>query len=341
MAKKADLDAVRPVLEAAEKGFDEVEKVLNKVDKIADKSTAVVETGLEKVADVVPDALDSAIHLSTDGGRKVLKFFRSPKHAALTVLLLSSTAGAALGVAGYFATKKRLEAKIRKEFDEKLESEIAEIRRMYALREKTEFPTPAEAVEALMPPEVAAALRDYRGQGGEPQNTVVVDGEPVLTEVSEQTVDVQALREKMQSGAPVEIVETRTNILVDGNPLTDFDYQAEILTRTPDEPYVISHQEFMENENGYQENTLTYYNGDDILTDDQDTPIPDIEAIVGSESLTRFGHGSNDRNVVYVCNEKTESIYEITMRQGSFSSEVAGFQHSAPVMRRFRPGRDE
>lgn len=345
MAKQAQIDAVRPALEAADKAVTKAEKVLDAVDKATDKGTDVIESGLEKVADVVPDALDTVVHVSTDGGRKVLGLFRNPKTAALTILLISTTAGAALGVAGYFAMKKKLEVTLRKEYDEELESQIAEIRRYYVNREsKDVFATPAEAVEALIPEEAATALKSYRGIGGEPQGTTVLKEEPeVVTEVAEETsekVDVQALREKMQSGVPVDITATTSNIFVEGNPLVDLDYATEVANRSSDEPYVISHNEYMENENGFTQQELTYYNGDDILTDDQDTPITDIEFVVGSESLTRFGHGSGDRNVVYVCNEKTETIYEITMSVGSFGQEVAGFQHSAPI-RRFRQGRDE
>lgn len=351
MAKQAQIDAVRPALDAADKAVTKAEKVLDAVDKATDKGTDVIESGLEKVADVVPDALDTAVHVSTEGGRKAARFFRNPKHLAIALVIATTTAGAALGVAGYFAMKKQLELKLRKEYDDELESQIAEIRRFYATREVKEgYTTPAEAVEALIPAEAAAALTSYRGLGGEPKGTAVLKGAPAVisgetaeevTEGVAETVDLEVLRERMKSGTPVEITETANhNIFVEGNPLSDLDYQAELAKRSPDEPYVISHSEYMENENGFTQQDLTYYNGDDILTDDQDTPITDIEFVVGSESLTRFGQGSGDRNVVYVCNEKTESIYEITMSSGEFGKEVAGFQHSAPI-RRFRQGRDE
>lgn len=369
MAKKAQLDAVRPVLEATEKELDKIEKFLDTVDKVADKSTDAVETGLDKVADVVPDVLDTTVHVGTTGGRKLVHFFRDPRKAAISAVILAGLVGAGLGTAGYFLAVKRLKSKMQEDFDIQLESAIAEMRRFYEIKFKDgKFATPAGAVEELLPEDVQQTIRTYRGEGGEPQNVVLEGqteihlGETMSPEEREEAMRkagytdnqiaevlgtnqlaVDALREKMRSGTPVEITETTSNIFVDGRNLSEFDYAAEVDRRNPDEPYIITHDEFMENENGWQQNTLTYYNGDDILTDDKDVPIPDIDAVVGSDSLTKFGYGSRDKNVVYVRNEALESDYEITLSMGEFSKEVAGFnelRHSAPI-RRFRRGDDE
>lgn len=358
MAKQAQIDAVKPALDAADEVITKAEKVLKKADKVAAKGTKALESGLETVADVVPEALDDAVHVSTKGGRKLLNYFRDPKHLAVSIVVLSSAAGAALGVAGYFAMKKQMEAKLRKEYDEHLESEVAELRRYYELRHKDgQYATPAGAVEALLPGDVQEVVRSYQGVPTEPvavtgPPVVVVEGdstspeslreqgytEAQIAEVTGTPVDVKALEAKMNSGGPIEVTETTSNIFVDGNPIEDFDYAAEVAKRNPEEPYVITHDEFMENENDFAQMTMTYYNGDDILADDQDIPVVDIEAVVGSENLTKFGYGSRDRNVVYVRNEKLENDYEIALSQGEFSKEVAGFtelRHSAPV-RKFR-----
>lgn len=362
---KAKIDAA-PVLEVAEEGFDKIEKFLDAVDKAADKGTDVVEAGLETVVDVVPEALDATVHASTKGGRKLVRFFRDPKRTAMSVVILAGLAGAGVGVAGYYMAVKRLKAKMQAEYDEQLESEIAEMRRFYELRHKDgKFATPASAVEELLPPEVALTIQAYQGKGGEAKNVKLEgsaevhlgealaeeDQEAVLREsgyTDEQIADVlgqhsvEALQKKMNTGKPVEVTETTSNIFLDGRPVEEFDYATEVAKRDPELPYVITHDEFMENENGWTQTTLTYYNGDDVLTDDQDMPIPDIEAIVDSENLTKFGYGSRDKNVVYVRNEKIETDFEITLSQGEFSKEVGGFnelKHSAPI-RRFR-GDDE
>lgn len=366
MAKKAQLDAVRPALEAADKGLNEVETVLDAVDKVADKSAAAVETGLEKVADVVPDALDSTVHASTKASRSLVRWFRDPRHMAVSAIVAGGLIGAGLGVAGYAYMSRRLRAKLEKEMALELESEIAEMRRFYEIKFKDgKFSTPSGAVEELLPQDVQTTLRDYRGGIEEAEPVEVINppqvhlGDDIPEDEKEEVLRkagytddqiaealgtnqlaVDALREKMRSGTPIQVTETTSNIFVDGRGIEEFDYAAEVDRRSPDEPYVITHDEFMENENGWEQNTLTYYNGDDVLTDEKDVPVPDIEAVVGSESLTKFGYGSRDKNVVYVRNEKLESDYEITLSMGEYAKEVAGFQHSAPL-RRFRIGDDE
>lgn len=350
MAKKADIDAVRPTLEVMEKTVDKIEGALDVIDKITDKGTDVVEAGLEKVADVVPDALDTGVHVSTKGARRLVHFFSDPKKAALTVVVASTAAGAALGVAGYFAMKRRLENKLRKEYDEQFDAEVAEMREHYSrLNKSGPFESPEAAVEELLTKEAGQALRNYGNR------TVKIEGDPVVdVRASEVTdaelvddpdfeerpeVNVTELRERMQRG-PVTVEERGQNIFVDGNPLTgEEEWDQEEIDRAiaAGEPHVISHDAFMENPDGWDTSTLTYYNGDDTLADDQDVPIPDIEETVGSENLSKFGQGSRDRNVVYVRNPKVEVLFEITFHAGEFSKEVAGFQHSAPIgLRRFR-----
>lgn len=365
MAKQAQIDAVRPALEVADKAADTVEKVLTKADKAADKAADVVEAGLEKVADVVPEALDTAVHVSTKGGRKLALLIRDPKSMAISAVVLAALVGAGLGTAGYFLAVKRLKTKIQNDADLELESAISEMRRFYETKYKDgRFATPAAAVEELLPEGVQQTLKNYQGTHGsetvvldDTQTAIVLESEAVPEETEETLREkgytdqqiaevlgtnqpaIEALREKMRSGTPVEITETSRSIFVDGRELEEFDYAAEVDKRNPDEPYIITHDEFMENENGFTQGTMTYYNGDDILTDDKDVPVPDIDDIVGSEALTRFGYGSRDRNVVYVRNEKIETDFEITLSQGEFSKEVAGFQHSAPL-RRFRSSDD-
>lgn len=82
-----------------------------------------------------------------------------------------------------------------------------------------------------------------------------------------------------------------------------------------DAPYVISPEEFGEDEN-YDIETLTYYNGDKILTDDFDNQIDDVEGMVGVASLNTFGQYEDD--AVYVKNDKTKHYYEILKDNRSF-----------------------
>ena len=58
------------------------------------------------------------------------------------------------------------------------------------------------------------------------------------------------------------------------------------------EPYVISPEQFGENED-YERISLTYY-ADQVLVDENDEMIEDVEEMVGFESLNHFGEYEDD-----------------------------------------------
>jgi len=96
--------------------------------------------------------------------------------------------------------------------------------------------------------------------------------------------------------------------------------------RVSGKPYVISLQEFMEEEEEFDKLTITYFEKDEALTDERDQLVPDIDAIVGSYSLTRFGYRSDSPDVVYVRNENISCDFEICRETGSFSETILGLE---------------
>ncbi|QXO14082.1 hypothetical protein SEA_ALAINAMARIE_58 [Gordonia phage AlainaMarie] len=94
--------------------------------------------------------------------------------------------------------------------------------------------------------------------------------------------------------------------------------------RASGRPYIISVSEFMDNDFEYQQNTISYYQGDSVLADDSDQPIPDINTIVGERNLQRFGEGSGDPNIVFVRNDSLQVDFEITQSLGTYAGEVLG-----------------
>lgn len=104
----------------------------------------------------------------------------------------------------------------------------------------------------------------------------------------------------------------------------DWNYDEEVPKRGPEVPYILHRDEFFADEKGYDnQTTLTYYQGDDVLCDENDVPIYNPERAVGK---LIFGHGSGDPNVVYVRNEKLEAEYEVLLDQGHYVVEVLGGQ---------------
>lgn len=82
-------------------------------------------------------------------------------------------------------------------------------------------------------------------------------------------------------------------------------------------PYTISQFEFINGEPYYDKTTLNYYD-DDILEEElTEGIIEDINAVVGRESLTKFGEYEDD--VVFVRNEKLCTDYEIIHQHRNFA----------------------
>lgn len=114
-------------------------------------------------------------------------------------------------------------------------------------------------------------------------------------------------------------------------------YRELLANRDENEPYVITIDEFMtDNLPGYDNQTLTYFQSDDTLIDEREKIIPEVEATVGSESLTRFGYFSKDQNIVYVRNDRTKMQFEIVLDERSYVEAIAGFAPPKEPIRKMR-----
>lgn len=121
---------------------------------------------------------------------------------------------------------------------------------------------------------------------------------------------------------PEEIVDDPPELIrVFRKQDSDWDWDAETMSRTADAPYIIHHEEYMADEMGYRQDTVTYYAGDDIMADSLDVPIHNHTRLMGD---LKFGHGSNDPSVVYIRNEKEKMEWEVLLHTGMFSVEVRG-----------------
>lgn len=138
---------------------------------------------------------------------------------------------------------------------------------------------------------------------------------------------VDFVKEKIQSLTPPDDSEEEVpqpehhNVFAASTE--DWNYEEELKGRSADAPYILHVDEFMENESGYTQSTLTYYAGDRILVDEQMIPIYLHEKQTGP---LNFGHGSNDPNILYVRNVKSRGEYEIIRDPGLYSREVEGLE---------------
>lgn len=223
-------------------------------------------------------------------------------------VIVAGSVGLVLGATvGFIFAKKRLESK----YDKIVKQEIEEAKQFYGALHKKEYDTPSDAAEALVPEKVreaADALRSYKGEAEEESETVV-------TEVEERV----NIFERAQSNS-------------EWDQAKEEEYRA---TLENDQPYIISEEEFMTNENEYRQLQFTYYEGDQVLADEQDKAIDLIDQTVGEANLERFGHGAGSSNVLFVQNDRLSMQFEIAKSEGKYAHEVLGFEHAdLPIHRK-------
>lgn len=174
-------------------------------------------------------------------------------------------------------------------------------------------------------------------QGYDPGNT--------LTEEESQAL-AEAIQEQIDEGGPTTIINIAQspdlltkdkiaeigealarNVFDRGVTLTEAELAqgrpaAHVTVRDPENPYVISLEEFMEDDI-FTKISLTYYPGDNtLLHDDSEAPLDDMN-VVGQENLNeKFGVGNPNPDTVYVRNEAMNTDFEIFRQQGNYSQIV-------------------
>lgn len=154
------------------------------------------------------------------------------------------------------------------------------------------------------------------------EDGIVVNGEshPILVDDGGQAIAETGIRS--QRVEPVQ-----TNAFSDANFRLRQDEAMEIGTvRTPDLPYEISVDEFFTENPHFEKLTVRYWEGDDTLADDRESPVPDtaVDEVIGGDNLDKFGLRSGDPNIVYVRNEKISVDYEVIRDRRKYAVIVAG-----------------
>lgn len=222
-------------------------------------------------------------------------------------------AGVAIGIgATYMWFQKRFEV----EFNEALNKEIAATKQFYATLIK---PSPEDMVRE-------------RGLKYEHQmNETAIYKDLVGDEYAGEEAEKDEVEE--------ELAEIAQNVFTNFANNSTWDADKEEAERDTTKPYVISHDEFFENEPDHIQAQLVWFAEDGVLADSEDKPVD--EAIVGEENLEKFGHGSRDPNLVYIRNEAMDIDFEISYAEGKYSEQVMGFiQHEDRPIRKFRLDED-
>ena len=211
----------------------------------------------------------------------------------------SLTAGGlclAFGIYSHISTRRKLND-IREDVEE-VESEVVAL--TYKINED------AEQVSIVLQ-QAAQVIRQFKDEGK-------VFLENHAREMTAASVESHPSRGLTDNG--VEMTLFPVNDEDDG-----WNYETEIAKRDPEHPYIIHRDEFNSNEVDYPQSTLTYYKSDHILCDEHDTPVYNIDKVVGK---LEFGKGSRDPSIVYIRNEKLEAEYEVILDHGWYQVEVLG-----------------
>lgn len=207
----------------------------------------------------------------------------------------ASVLGLAAGAAvGYKIAEKRLGA----EFEERLERETAGMKEFYS-NVKQPYSSPEEAVADLIketeePPKV----EDPRVKAQKVQYNKIVKGAGYDASMDE-----------------FEKTEAEAAEVIHKNVFND--------EQGPKDPYVIGEDTFMANEDGFEQETVTYYENGKQYVDTHDKIIDKAEQIFGPNP-PNFGDRSNDPNLVYIRNENLRMDYEVVRSERSYEEDVLG-----------------
>lgn len=246
----------------------------------------------------------------------------------------ASTLSLAIGASGgYLVAKKRLE----KHYEELANQEIAEARRYYIQRdqkpnledltkydddEEVDLPDP----DLSMVEEAVTIMRE--------KGYVAYDKSSEKTESPTDDTQVAEVHDSIKRN----VFDTSGEVDDAGG----YNLDDEIEKKNAGKPYIVEAEYYLENPDDYSQVTLSYYDEDDTVADDKDQAMPShVEKKTIGEGNLRFGLGSGQKNVVYICNDELRLLAEVILVEGSFKEIVLGYptslKHSAePKIRKFR-----
>lgn len=212
--------------------------------------------------------------------------------------LIFFTMGLVAGVGGGYLY-------LKPKFDSELQEEVDATRAYY--KEKFEKSPGGKKAEEVI-------LKNQKGE--------------VISEDEEVPVGYDDVLAYKNRGKDDDFIEERINY----NKVADYTKENKVaFGETPEglkqregetPPYVISDIEMYNDMLEYDKVTLSYYEGDDTLSDDDDFIIADVDAIIGTANLESFGVSCEDPDMLHIRNERLGSDYEIIRTPSSYADIV-------------------
>lgn len=253
-------------------------------------------------------AVDVAVEEVAGNLEELAEATRSLNTAGIGYLVGGLLIGAGIGF--YFGRKFNKE-KIRAELYEESREEIEDLREIYQAR----------ATAAMPKPPIENIIRDRGYTESDLEIHPVIPDRPLPSPVPGITDPRPPIKPTDYAGVSTPSAAVEDGVVIE-SPV-GWDFPTELASRTKEKPYVIHENEYRESDTDYLQATLTYYTEDDVLAGDDDRPLPNPDIVIGPDNL-KWGHGSNDPDVVYVRNDEYEHEFEITRSQGSYEVEVLG-----------------
>jgi hypothetical protein len=257
-------------------------------------------------------AIDTVVEEVADNLEEMAAATRRVNVTSVGWFMAGTAFGAALGF--YWGWRYNKEA-LRAEAFAESQKEVADIREDYRRRVIALEGTQKDAVETIVEERGYSTATDVVEQRRRAMREEGYSEE----EITEATT--RPLR------PPVPVVEAPPVVIYDGgkNKNDNWDYGAELSERSPDAPYVIHQDEFNQGQIGFNKVAYTYYAGDDVLVDEDEIPLPHSDLIVGQDNL-KFGHGTDDIDVVFVRNDKLQLDMEICRSPESYEEKFLGLE---------------
>lgn len=133
-----------------------------------------------------------------------------------------------------------------------------------------------------------------------------------ISEEKEDPVEINEAKKKAEDLA----AKLNYNALYNKEPLGQ-------AAETKEEQIFLISPEQYDSETLLDKRVLTYWEGDDILSDELSDEILDIENIIGIENVAEFGNGfEEDPYVMHIRNNRFGAVYEVTKDERSYSAVV-------------------
>jgi hypothetical protein len=146
-----------------------------------------------------------------------------------------------------------------------------------------------------------------------------------------------------EDGIQVELTpeQTEFNVFDESQQSELANEEVPLPTPSLTEPYLIAREQFFEDEmSHFGKISLTYYEEDDTLTDEQGMPIDDPVSLLGDDFAELFGQHSGNDDLAYFRHPLQETDYEVDRDIRSYQEVHLNIKPERPTPRKMRGSDD-